>query len=145
MRCTRLMVVPFVALSVRSAGLAAGLAANPEAPAELVKHAVEVLSRSEATADDDDQTEKSRGFLRLKLKLELKLPQQANEALEQTRAQLHSLVLDRDGCVERLQDELTSSETQAASALQMQHELVCSLESRLRESGERPHWLSRTD
>ena len=35
--------------------LAAGLAANPEAPAALVQHAVEVLSQSEAAADDDDE------------------------------------------------------------------------------------------
>ena len=35
--------------------LAAGLAANPEAPAALVQHAVEVLSRSEAAVDDDDE------------------------------------------------------------------------------------------
>ena len=33
--------------------LAAGLAANPEASGELVKHAVEVLSQSEAAVDDD--------------------------------------------------------------------------------------------
>ena len=33
--------------------LAAGLAANPEASEELVKHAVEVLSQSEAAVDDD--------------------------------------------------------------------------------------------
>ena len=34
--------------------LAAGLAANPEAPAALVQHAVEVLSQSEAAVDDED-------------------------------------------------------------------------------------------
>ena len=34
--------------------LAAGLAANPEASGELVKHAVEVLSQSEAAVDDED-------------------------------------------------------------------------------------------
>ena len=37
--------------------LAAGLAANPEAPAALVQHAVEVLSQSEAAVDDDDGDE----------------------------------------------------------------------------------------
>ena len=39
--------------------LAAGLAANPEASGELVKHAVEVLSQSEAAVDDDEDSSDS--------------------------------------------------------------------------------------
>ena len=39
--------------------LAAGLAANPEASEELVQHAVEVLSQSEAAVDDDEDSSDS--------------------------------------------------------------------------------------